>query len=294
MKGIDSIPAPGTIIGLLDSVNVNSVSNKSGFIDDGRVRAIRGLLQASSYRLLKAGKLAIVYVHGEATLDAAGNTRYVLLSCHVDSVYPSHFHKHVENEELVGTFDNSICNAILVGLMLDDVLPPNVIVAFTGDEEHSLKGAVETVKILEKMSHAWRRVEIAIVLDVTAVGYPDHACTVENHVPVYKVKPGNKLGFPAPEAFASYLLANLPGGGRDVPVVPYGEASQDETEIFIDRGVNTLCFCIPIAPVPENRSMEEHEWMHHPSGVLLREISIGGYARALRDLCAGIAGDIVP
>lgn len=68
---------------------------------------------------------------------------------------------------MLGTFDNSITNASIVYLMLSRALPRNVIVAFTGDEEETSRGALDVSRFIE--DHNLDVLNI-FVLDVTEEG----------------------------------------------------------------------------------------------------------------------------
>ncbi|MBQ2289491.1 MAG: hypothetical protein II249_02340, partial [Bacteroidaceae bacterium] len=164
-------------IELLNAVTVDCKDNGKEFVKDDRISVIERLLDGSAYKVVAREPLALVY----AKRDVCEGDSVVVVSSHVDCLYSSCFCND-EGDFLRGTFDNSFGNAAILWQMLAGILPDNVVVAFTGDEERDSRGAVQTLLALGKMQCA---VDFALVLDVTNVGWECGAnVTLENDLGV--------------------------------------------------------------------------------------------------------------
>lgn len=159
---------------LLSELTVDSKDNGLCFQIKDRLDKIRSLLMNSSYTIVWEGNLSLVYAKA-----GAGTKEYkALISTHIDCVYTRCFFKDADECHWTGTFDNSATNAAVIDLMLQDALDTSVIIAFTGDEEKSAKGAVEVMRYLSGSSC---QIDHAVVLDVTNEGWEDEAMfTIEN------------------------------------------------------------------------------------------------------------------
>lgn len=159
---------------LLSELTVDSKDNGLCFQITDRLDKIRSLLMNSSYAIVGEGDLSLVYAKA-----GAGTKEYkTLISTHIDCVYTRCFFKDADECHWIGTFDNSATNAAVIDLMLQDTLDTSVIIAFTGDEEKSAKGAVEVMRYLSGSSC---QIDHAVVLDVTNEGWEDEAMfTIEN------------------------------------------------------------------------------------------------------------------
>ena len=158
---------------ILTTVTVDCQDNGERFTVTDRVAAIEQMLEQTDYKLIGRQPLALLYSKREVRED----DRVLLISSHIDCVYPRCFCSD-EGDCLRGTFDNSFSNAALLWNMLNDRLPDNVVVAFTGNEESDSRGAVQTVVALGRLGC---EVPTALVLDVTNEGWESGALfTLEN------------------------------------------------------------------------------------------------------------------
>jgi hypothetical protein len=280
----DLRPLPAPLADVLRAVNVPSADDGRRFTRPDRRRAIARLLDSSPWRPLHHGRLADVYAHGRLR----ATDRLLLLSCHIDSLYRKHFARRLSRRELVGTFDNAICNAVLVDLMLRDRLPPNALVAFTGDEEQDSRGAAETIRFLRRSPRElWPRLELVIVLDVTSVAYARRSFTIENAFVRSQPHPGGRLHVPDARALVRRARAAL---GSRVTYVPAADADPDETWEYDEHDLNCLLLAIPTAPAP---GVGHGNWMHDRRGIRVRTASVPRYAAALERLCKGFAAAVI-
>jgi len=272
---------------ILNSVNSSSIDNGAQFIDPTRKQAIIQLLADSNYNLIKQDGLSIIYKHKHAAIKPA-----ILISCHIDSLYTAHFHRKYNDAEILGTFDNSICNALLVDMMSRDLLPSNVIIAFTGNEEHECLGVNDTIHFLmEHDSHIWDHLALVITLDITSDGYEMHNFTVENYF--IEEEPLNQSGlhFESEKQFKNYLKQKL-NSYKEVLFINSQQAGPDESWEYDEYDLNCFSFCLPTRPIDALRSAEVHEWMHNDKGIVIKEESIVEYPKALLKLINGINTDL--
>ena len=144
---------------ILQTVTIDCKDNGEYFTVTDRVAVIERMLAGSCYRLVAREPLALLY----AKRELCEGDRVLLISSHIDCLYRACFCND-EGDCLRGTFDNSFSNAALLWNMLNDRLPDNVVVAFTGNEESDSQGAVQAVVALGRMGC---EVPAALVLDVT-------------------------------------------------------------------------------------------------------------------------------
>lgn len=161
------------IFTLLQQVTVDCKDNGESFQVTDRVDVIKNYLEDSPYQLLADKDLFLLY--GKKA-PQNGET-VVLISSHIDCVYQQCFCSE-ESETYYGTFDNSFTNAALLYQMKMGNLPENVLVAFTGDEEHDSAGAIAVNVYLARQETPIR---FALVLDVTNAGWERHCLfAIEN------------------------------------------------------------------------------------------------------------------
>ena len=157
-----------------------------------------------------------------------------------------------------GTFDNSFGNAAVLWNMIQDRLPDNVVVAFTGDEESDSQGAVQAVVALGQMGC---EVAAALVLDVTNEGWESGALfTIENDLGIDIL-----TGYNIISSLEQY-------GGR---FAFKHNAEPDESWDYADCGVPCFTLCVPVGGE-----------LHGDAGVLLRKESATEYCNVL-SLLAG-------
>lgn len=98
-----------------------------------------------------------------------------IISSHLDTVFDITYERICpqaidgdENKEIIGTFDNSINNAILIYMALNNLLDSNTILVFTDKEEIGLHGAYKLGDILCKFPNKYKfELEKIITMDVT-------------------------------------------------------------------------------------------------------------------------------
>jgi hypothetical protein len=262
------------LIPLLDRVNVASHDDGCRFLDTTRLDAIEVALReaGSRWTLHASGPLFRLYSRTGSSLVH----HPVLISSHADSNYESHFHRAVDGSaELIGTFDNSITNASVLRLMLEDILPDGGVVAFTGDEENASQGAADVIAHLRGEDHLPRAV---IVLDITDDRFYGQPFTIENWYA------NGSLGLPTDsQAFHRHVLHAF-----TVPVasVPHDDAWADESWRYEKEGVHVVSLCIPTLPAnPRSRN----DWMHSVEGVRVRADHLLAYGEALSSLIIHLA-----
>lgn len=233
---------------ILQAMTVDCKDNGECFTVTDRVAVIERMLETTPYRLVAREPLALLY----ARRELREGDRVLLISSHIDCVYGRCFCKD-EGGCLRGTFDNSFTNAALLWNMLNDTLPDNAVVAFTGDEERDSRGAVQTVLALGKM-HC--NVEFALVLDVTNVGWDTGACiTLENDNGI-DLFTAHKIVESVKGVCAGYAFEH--------------NAEPDESWDYNDYGIPALSLCIPAKGD-----------LHSDRGVLLRKCDLISYCNAL-------------
>lgn len=233
---------------LLETVTVDCKDDGEKFTVTDRLSVIETLLADSPYEPLAREPLALLY----ARRKPSNGDSVVLLSSHIDTVYSAHFCTD-EGDCLRGTFDNSFGNAAALWCMLNNLLPDNVVVAFTGDEEQGSQGAREALAALEGMGVG---VSAVIVQDVTNVGWNSGALfTVEND-----------FGF---DIFTAYSIVSElePYSGR---FAFCHNAEPDESWLYAEYALPCLTLCVPVGGE-----------LHSDRGVQLRKMAALEYCNAL-------------
>ena len=256
-----------SIIGQIEIVNVLSKDDGTKFYDTSRLDAIENALRTveSPWVLHSSGPLSRVYCR----LGSEKKAKTVLVSSHADSNYDSHFHLKIEeSHELLGTFDNSITNALVLKMMLDDRLHPDVLVAFTGDEEEESRGAVEVISRLENMGQFPKTV---IVLDVTDNRHYGKPFTIENYF---------ANGYVLPRTESGFLKLLLNAFENPPPVIHHDEAYPDESWVYEEENVHVVSFCVPTFP-KNSGSLNLEDWMHNHNGIRVRFDLFEGYMDGL-------------
>ena len=233
---------------ILQAVTVDCKDNGERFTVTDRVAVIECMLQKSDYRLIARQPLVLLY----AKRQPREGDRVLLISSHIDCVYPRCFCSN-EGDCLRGTFDNSFTNAALLWNMLQDRLPDNVVVAFTGNEESDSQGAVQAVVALGQMGC---EVAAALVLDVTNEGWESGALfTLENDLGIDILTGYNIIS--SLEAFSGKFAFKH-------------NALPDESWDYADYGIPSITLCVPVGGE-----------LHGDAGVLLRKESAVEYCNVL-------------
>ena len=233
---------------LLRAVTVDCRDNGEAFTVTDRVAIIEHVLGKTDYKLIARQPLVLLY----AKRELHEGDRVLLISSHIDCVFSNCFCSD-NGDCMCGTFDNSFTNAALLWNMLNNTLPDNVVVAFTGDEERDSHGAVQAVVAL---GQSGCEVSAALVLDVTNEGWENGALfTLENDLGV--------------DIFTGYnIISSLEK--YDGSFAFKHNALPDESWDYADYGIPSLSLCVPVGGE-----------LHGDAGVLLRKESALEYCRVL-------------
>jgi hypothetical protein len=267
------------ILDVLAKVNVPSVDNGVQFTVSDRIEAVRSILAGSLYRELKADGVSYIFAH--ESFDPSEET--FIISCHADAVYQRYFCKDTGEDELLGTLDNSICNAVLLECMIRGALPGNWLVAFTGDEEDLLRGADETAEYLISKMKLEGRLGFALVLDVTAEGYDSQNYTVENLF--VSEDQSHARRFTDVKALEDHIRTIV---GDEVLAIP--DAAEDEAWGYDEWDLNCISLCIPVRPAAPAADEYFAHWMHSDEGIAVKKSAVVGYSRALEMICIRLPG----
>ena len=259
---------------LIHDLTIPCADNGHEFIRTDRISRIAELLTASSYLLLDQLPLAFVWKHRDFNPDLP----VVLVSSHIDSLY-TRYHCCLENGLFLGTFDNSITNAAIIDRMLGNHLPPQVLVAFTGDEEENSRGADQVMEILKSAPKPLHP-EMVVVLDITEEAYKSHPFTFENLFRQKAPSPLVCLRFAEKKDLAAYLRATL--DTDDLFIIKNGEP--DESWQYDEHDVNCCALCLPILTVTGD--------MHDDSGVYAKEQSVFKYTETLSRFLSKIVAEL--
>lgn len=233
---------------LLRAVTVDCRDNGEAFTVTDRVAVIEHVLGKTDYKLIARQPLVLLY----AKRELHEGDRVLLISSHIDCVFSNCFCSD-NGDCMCGTFDNSFTNAALLWNMLNNTLPDNVVVAFTGDEERDSHGAVQAVVAL---GQSGCEVSAALVLDVTNEGWENGALfTLENDLGV-DILTGYNIISSLEKYDGSFAFKH--------------NALPDESWDYADYGIPSLSLCVPVGGE-----------LHGDAGVLLRKESALEYCRVL-------------
>ena len=265
------------LISILKKISVLNRDNGFRFTDTRRLEAIASLLKESDYKRIEAEGLFHMYSRKPL---AEINEPVVLVSSHVDCEYhiTECFATFEDENNLRGTFDNSITNAAIVYLMLQGNLPDNVLVAFTGDEEEDSRGALDVSRFIKKNK---KDIINIFVLDVTEEGWENGAdFTVENDF--WDEDIGEKIIKIA--LGTGYDWNFIPAEVDDIPdYVPWErvirvEAYEDESWDYDEEDIPCFSFCLPTKGE-----------MHCNDGILARADSFKRYSEVLEKMLIKIS-----
>lgn len=243
----------------------------NSFIHTERLDLIRSSLADSIYECIAGMPLAKLYRHR----DFCTGKPAMLISCHIDSIYDE-YHASVGNGELTGTFDNSACNAVTVEAMLQGLLPPQVLISFTGDEEYDSGGVDQTVEFL-RQDNVLDDLELVIVLDLTEEHYRSSHFTIENYF-VRREDAHGLLRFRGRRELKTYLRSMIDSA------IFVKDAEPDESWQYDEYDMNCLTFCLPCRLLGED--------MHDDVGVAILEESPAQYLNALVQLTNSVNDDV--
>lgn len=274
---LDIFNSPGSALhGNVHRYTAPCSDNGRQFVKRDRIHLIEGDLEGTSYSLYATKPLAFIYKH----TDYIEGAPTILISTHIDSLY-TEYHSRCEGDNFIGTYDNSATNAIAVSLMRDNNLPPQVLVAFTGNEESEMAGADQAIKLLRQGRGNCDYLEFVLTLDLTYEGYPEKAYTIENVFCRETSLSGSILKFEKEESTKEYLrsIVNDPEAARTEDDDP------DESWQYDEHGLNGASLCLPCDPV-------DGEDMHSEEGVRIMKRSVDAYAEVLSVMAKRIVSDI--
>lgn len=259
---------------LIQQLTIPCADDGKAFIRRDRLERIREILKTSPYVLYGERPLAFLYKH--VAFDES--VPVILISSHIDSLY-THYQVRHEQSALIGTFDNSICNAIVTRLMTEDKLPHQALVAFTGNEEKKTRGAKQTVQHLKDGSGIFDRLEWVIVTDITEKGYPDRSYTFENLFR-RKNRQTGLMKFSRRKEMKHYLRSIM----MPAWLMFVDDAEEDESWEYDEYDLNVASLCLPCQPIDGD--------MHSNAGVRIQEKAVEEYCNGLCALASGIAEDL--
>ncbi len=240
-------------IELLNKVAVTVNHDRRGKFVDGetdRIDQIEKILDGRGYHVMKKDLFVLCY---KVPVDEIEEP-VTVISSHVDTHegITNPFSELIDNKKLWGTYDNSITNAGVLTLMLEGRLPDSVIVAFTGNEEHGMRGASDFARYLTEAGIQAR----VIVTDVTPRGYKEKkAVIIEN-----RCRSGIWTNSILMDLFNSEFSWGMKGNHQD-----------DETAVYDEKGLECFSLCIPTKGE-----------MHDNSGLKARA---GAYDEYIEALC---------
>ncbi len=253
---------PAALAQLISLVTVASADDGETFTKVERLNVIRALLRRSRYRCWANLPLAKLYAHQRFDPTQP----FVLVSCHIDALYKRRWYYVKWRKNTVrGTFDNSVCNALLVYAMLADRLPHQVLIAFTGDEERDQEGVEQAIDHL-RIDGAYWNLELVVTLDVTEEAYRTHGLTVEN-VFVEKHNRHSRLRFDTKRALMRSLAEPLPGARF------YKGGEMDESKAYAKHDLNCFSLCLPCRAIGDD--------IHDEEGVAIKLQSLRAYLDGL-------------
>lgn len=189
-----------------------------------------------------------LYSRRPIDMSSAGNKEVVVLSTHADFVpaIKTPFAKLGNNGVLQGTFDNSATNAAALYLLAEGLLPENVLVAFTGNEESGMRGA----RMLSSLIGHWFNPRI-IALDVTDVGYEDKFFSIENTFSLKKSELNEVLNIARQTGLPGYV---------------YPKALPDEAHAYASCKNKCFSLCVPTKGLMHSNSgcrMKANAYFHY-------------------------------
>ena len=263
------------MLDLLSEINVKCRDNGEHFTKKKRLNVLRNKLDDTEF-LRTEGDLCDIY--HKRSLDSYCE-EVLLISSHIDCHKKIHrcFSERISEKKIRGTYDNSITNAAILSLMLEDSVPENVIIAFTGDEECDSGGVREVVSILANNGIHFK----CIVLDVTNEGWKEKvAFTVENNF--WDDELGQKVIDTVQRT--GYKWQFVPENENNIPeyipsesVVPTSSEA-DESWEYDEEAIKCFSLCLPVKGE-----------MHSDKGVKARIRSLVQYKEMLKALLVTLA-----
>jgi hypothetical protein len=184
----------------------------------------------------------------------------------------------VGEREIRGTLDNSATNAVALHQMLVGSLDPQVVVAFTGDEEGDCRGADAALSCCSGLGEVLGLPEMVVTLDLTEERAGMSPFTVENYFR-RKGTPRTRLQFDSKKSLKSFIAEKL--SGMDQTFIPDAEA--DESWRYDEHDLNCFSLCLPCRCLGAD--------MHDDVGVLVRQEDLSAYAQVLVEVLRSVTAD---
>lgn len=261
---------------ILKKLNVVNRDDGEQFTVKHRLNRIGKLLSDSPYGYVDEDDLFIIY--SKVPIDEIDG-EIIVVTSHVDVHKDiTMCYSEIEGKLLHGTYDNSITNAAIVSLMMDDRLPDNIIVAFTGDEEVEEGGAITLIEHLNRMDIEYR----AVVLDVTDEGIADTTFSIENNFWGEEFK--RKVIFSSDQTNHKFMF--VPFDEEELPgyvvngIASENRSEEDESWTFNQYGIECCSICIPT-----------YGEMHDDSGLYVEKWVYEAYIEELARILNDISGD---
>lgn len=213
---------------LLRQIQLPCYDNGTRFTETAKLDRISEILSGNPYSAIRI-QGDLFHLYSQRPLESLDPLSVVVLSTHADFVkdIKDPFVCEKQNGVLLGTFDNSATNAAALSLMLAEVLPHNVLVAFTGNEEYGMRGARGLDKYLVSVFGCH---PFYFSLDVTNIGYGEKQFSIEN-----------TFSLPAEALDKIIKLAKETGLSGYL----YPEALADESDEYNRCGAFGCSLCVP-------------------------------------------------
>lgn len=229
---------------ILDKICVMNRDNGKKFVCWDRLDAIAEILWDSKYRRINVQGL--FHLYAKKSINKIQD-RIIVISTHIDVQKKiSRCFSIVKDDKMLGTYDNAITNAAVLSLMVEDCLPDNVVIAFTGDEERDSRGARQLAKYFRKLE----KKPLIIVLDVTDMGWKEKDYfTIENNF--WSKKTGKVVVSSASKVsdlwhFVPFDVGNIPDYISDKNCF-YIEAQADESWEYDEWNLECFSLCLPVS-----------------------------------------------
>lgn len=240
------------LIQLIKDITVPCTDDGKTFVDCTRINVIKNVLSNTNYEVMQESPLALIYKHKSFNM----NRPACVVSSHIDSVYTK-FYTETTKRLVKGTFDNSVCTAVLVHTMINASLHPQTIVAFTGNEEQGGIGASQVSEFIK--TNLWSNPDwmSVISLDLTNECYRNKSYTFENVFP---------------EEMTDVLKILFPDG----EIIE--KAAPDDSWTYKKHAITCYSLCLPCRNIGSD--------MHNDKGVSIKNKALKGYTEALVKLCS--------
>ncbi len=260
---------------ILNKICVMNRDNGKKFVCWDRLDAIAEILWDSKYR--RINPQGLFHLYAKKPIDKIRD-RLIVISTHIDVQKKiSKCFSIVQDDKMLGTYDNAITNAAVLSLMIENCLPDNVMIAFTGDEERGSFGARQLAKYFKKLE----KKPLIIVLDVTDMGWREKDYfTIENNFwskEIGKVVISSASKVSEQWHFVPSDIDNIPNYINDKNCI-YDEAQEDESWEYDEWNLECFSLCLPVAGD-----------MHSNNGVLVLCESYENYRIAMEAIVMSLS-----